>query len=65
MYLREWFGFPPPLVRAQTGYDPKQDVVFLKLGRQGVRLSPEELGVLVEDLGLAFEEQAEARGVVG
>ncbi|MET8875579.1 hypothetical protein [Nocardia sp. NPDC004604] len=57
MFLREMFGFPPPPVRMETGYDPGQDVVFLKVGRNGVVLSPREVFWLIEDLLDAVDEQ--------
>lgn len=58
MFLREMFGFPPPPVRMETGYDPDQDVVFLKVGRKGVALSPREVSWLIEDLLDSVDEQA-------
>ena len=65
MYLRERFGFPPPPVRVATGYDPDQDVVFLKLGRKVVGLLAREVEWLIDDLRDAVAEQAKARGVEG
>lgn len=57
MYMRELFGFPPPAVRMDIGYDPEQDVVFLKLGRKGVALSAFEVLGLVADLMDSVAEQ--------
>ncbi|MGY4102711.1 hypothetical protein ACW2Q0_24600 [Nocardia sp. R16R-3T] len=62
MFLREMFGFPPPPVRMETGYDRDQDVVFLKLGRKGVALSPREVLWLIEDLRDSVDEQARSIG---
>ncbi|MGW4774958.1 hypothetical protein ACWEO2_43905 [Nocardia sp. NPDC004278] len=62
MFLREMFGFPPPPVRMETGYDPDQDVVFLKLGRKGVALSPREVFWLIEDLRDSVDEQVRSVG---
>ncbi|MEV6432376.1 hypothetical protein [Nocardia sp. NPDC051463] len=58
MFLRERFGFPPPPVRMETGYDPDQDVIFLKVGRKGVGLSPRDVSWLIEDLLDSVNEQA-------
>ncbi|AHH17261.1 hypothetical protein NONO_c24650 [Nocardia nova SH22a] len=65
MYLREKFGFPPPPVRMEVGYDPKQDAVFLKIGRKGVQLVGGEVEWLIHDLRAAVVEQIAAGGVEG
>lgn len=62
MFLREMFGFPPPPVRMETGYDPDQDVVFLCVGRQGAALSPRDVLWLIEDLLGSLDEQARSAG---
>ncbi len=63
MFVRELFGFPPPRVCVETGYDTDQDVVFLKLGRKGVALTPREVVWLMEDLADSVEKSTRSVGL--
>ncbi|WP_040827757.1 hypothetical protein [Nocardia jiangxiensis] len=63
MYLRELFGFRPPRVWVEVGYDAKHDAVVLYLDGKGAGFKAWQVEGLIADLRAAAAQQLNIPGM--